>query len=73
MAKVKEEELTTHEKLQCFTVMEVADILKVGKNAVYNLINEKKLKAFNVGSQATRITTKSLIEFIEQNYEKGGK
>lgn len=48
-----------------YTVSEVAEILKVNKNYVYDLIRNKKLKALKLNSY--RIRHESLIEFLEQN------
>lgn len=46
-----------------FTVAEVASILKINKNAAYDLINNGILKSIKLGS--CKITAKSLNDFLE--------
>ncbi len=46
------------------TVKEVADHLQVSRQAVYNWINEGRLKAVRVGTHV-RITGAALREFIQ--------
>lgn len=43
---------------------EVAEILKIGKQTVYRLLNENKLPYLTIGHQR-RITGKSLREFLQ--------
>ena len=43
---------------------EVADLLKVTRQAVYNWINEGRLQAVRVG-RAVRISREALAEFLE--------
>ena len=43
---------------------EVATLLKVTKQAVYNWINEGRLKAVKAG-RATRVSREALAEFLE--------
>ena len=45
------------------TVAEVMDILYVGKNTVYRLLNEGELKGFRIG-RTWKITRDSLTSFI---------
>lgn len=47
-----------------YTVLEVAKILKVNKNTVYDLIDNNILKCMKLGSK--KITAKSLNEFLEK-------
>ena len=49
---------------------EVAALLKVTKQAVYNWINEGRLKAVKAG-RATRVSREALAEFLEP-VEPGG-
>lgn len=45
-----------------YKVSEVADILKINRNEVYNLIHSGELKAFEIKS--LRVTEEDLNEFI---------
>lgn len=45
-----------------YKVSEVADILKINRNQVYNLIHSGELKAFEIKS--LRVTEEDLNEFI---------
>ena len=47
-----------------YTVTEVAAILKVNRNFVYNLINAGLMKSIKLGCR--KITRKSLLEFLEK-------
>lgn len=49
-----------------YTVCEVAKILGVNKNCIYNLINTGVIKTMKLGRR--KITLNSLIEFLE-NYD----
>lgn len=46
------------------TVNDVAEILYVGRNAVYELLNSGQLKGFRIGSKTWRIPKKYLDDFI---------
>lgn len=46
-----------------YTVSEIAQILKVSKNTVYELIHSGVLRCFKLG--ITKITAKALNEFLE--------
>ena len=48
------------------TVEEVCEALRMGYNAVYDLLNEGKLKAYKNG-RVWRIPKESLKEFILEN------
>lgn len=49
-----------------YTVIEIAEILKVRKNFVYDLIYHDRLKAIRLSERRFRITEKSLNEFFQQ-------
>lgn len=46
-----------------YTVSETAEILKVNKNTIYDLIDSGVLKCIKLGNK--KITTKSLTEFLD--------
>lgn len=46
------------------TVSEVASILKVGKNAVYDAIRCGRLKAIKIG-KSLRVTRPALLDYLE--------
>lgn len=60
-AAVEEVRLTNCEFL---TVQQVAKILKVNKNTVYDLINAKLLRAVKLGS--TKVATIAVEDFIRE-------
>lgn len=47
-----------------YTVPEVAHLLRVNKNTVYDLINCGYLRSLKLGCR--KITRKAIIEFVEQ-------
>lgn len=51
-------------EVEIFTVKQVAKILKTSPNSVYKLIKNGFLKSIIIGS--TKVTYKSLMEFIEK-------
>lgn len=48
------------------TVEEVCEALRMGFNAVYNLLNEGKLKAYKNG-RVWRITKQALIQYVSES------
>lgn len=53
------------EDIKVYTLQEVADILRVSRQTVYNYVNAKKLKAVKYGKEY-RVTEKNLKDFIER-------
>lgn len=51
-----------------YSVAETAELLKVNKNAVYELIRKKVLIGFKLGS--IKITRTELMRFLEENTGK---
>ena len=47
------------------TVPEVADILMVGRNTVYDLLAEGKLKGFRIGKKIWKVPRESLEQYIK--------
>jgi len=55
-----------HEQCERYTILtpfDVMDILGIGKNTAYSLLNSGKLKGFRVG-RSWRITGEALEEFM---------
>ena len=48
------------------TVEEVCEALRMGYNAVYDLLNEVKLKAYKNG-RVWRITKQALIQYVSES------
>lgn len=48
------------------TVEEACDALRMGYNAVYDLLNEGKLKAYKNG-RVWRITKQALIQYVSES------
>jgi len=46
------------------TVLELAKILRIGRNSAYDLVNRGQVKSVRVGNQI-RIPTLSVIEFLK--------
>ncbi len=51
------------------TVEEMCEILKVGKNNAYKLLNQGNIKAFRNGKN-WRIPRKSVVEYVEKSLLK---
>lgn len=52
-----------------YTLQEVADILKVSRQTIYNYVTAKKLKAYKPGGQREyRVTEEDLQAFIEHDH-----
>ena len=52
--------------MKLLTVKQVAELLQVTEQTVYNLMSRKELKKVKVG-RASRIEEKNLMEYIERN------
>lgn len=52
-------------EIKLYTLQEVADILKVSRQTIYNYVTAKKLKATKYGKEY-RVTEENLKEFIEK-------
>lgn len=48
-----------------YTISEVAALLKVNKNMVYDLINKGYLRSIKFGCR--KVTRKALLDFLEQH------
>ena len=48
------------------TVEEVCEALRMGYNAVYDLLNDRKLKAYKNG-RVWRITKQALIQYVSES------
>lgn len=48
------------------TVDELCDMLAIGKNTAYNLLNTKKIKAFRIG-RTWKIGRQAVIDYIYQS------
>lgn len=48
---------------EILTTDEVMDFLGIGRNTIYELLNDKKIKAFKIG-KVWKIPRKSLDEYI---------
>lgn len=51
------------EKYAILTPMDIMDILGIGKNSAYSLLNSGKLRGFRVG-RSWRVTADALEEFM---------
>lgn len=48
-----------------YTVSEVSELLKINKNAVYELLKKRRLQGLKLGSM--KVTKKELLRFLEDN------
>lgn len=55
--------------LVLYTVEEVAEILMVGKNRVYELLAQKKLKGMRIGNSSWRIPKMAVYQYIKNAAE----
>lgn len=51
------------------TLEELCDALMIGKNAVYRLLKEGKIKTFRIG-RIWKIPRSSLTEYLKNNHKK---
>lgn len=68
----KMEKLNTTQPLECYTVKEVAQILKASENSIYNMIQSGNLKTFAVGEKESkkpvyRISRETLESFMHSS------
>lgn len=54
------------DNLSLLTADEVATILMVGKNRVYELLNAKKIKAMRIGTSSWRIPKLAVYQYIQE-------
>ena len=59
----QERRLAALEKYTIFTPLDVMDILGIGKNSVYELLNSGQLQGFRVG-RSWRISVEALESFM---------
>lgn len=62
----REKHMEQLEKYTVLTPLDVMDILCIGKNSVYALLNSGKLRGFRVG-RSWRISSEALEEFMLSN------
>ena len=62
----KEKHMEQLEKYTVLTPLDVMDILCIGKNSAYALLNSGKLRGFRVG-RSWRISAEALEEFMLSN------
>ena len=55
----------TADELKVYTLQEVADILKVSRQTIYNYVTAKRLRATK-HAREHRVTEKDLKEFMEK-------
>ncbi len=53
-------------EIKVYTLQEVADILRVSRQTIYNYVTAKKLKASKIGKEY-RVTEEMLQDFIQKN------
>lgn len=54
------------DNMTLLTAEEVAGILMVGKNRVYELLNQKKIKGMKIGSTNWRIPKLAVYQYIQE-------
>lgn len=59
----------TEDAMTLLTAQEVASMLMVGKNRVYELLNQKKIKGMKVGMNSWRISKLAVYEYIRNESE----
>lgn len=63
----EEKRMERLDKYAVLTPLDVMDILCIGKNSAYALLNSGKLRGFRVG-RSWRISTEALEEFMLSNH-----
>lgn len=67
--EAEEERMSPHEKYAVLTPLDVMDILGIGKNSAYALLNSGKLRGFRVG-RSWRISSEALEKFMLSGQNK---
>ena len=70
MKKANQSDLTstilTEDNLTLLTTDEVAEMLMVGKNRVYELLNKEELKGMRIGKSTWQIPKEAVLQFIRE-------
>ena len=70
MKKVNQSDLTstilTEDNLTLLTTDEVAEMLMVGKNRVYELLNKEELKGMRICKSTWRLPKEAVLQFIRE-------
>lgn len=61
----------TAEEIKLYTLQEVANILRVSRQTIYNYVTAKRLRATKYGKEY-RVTEEDLQEFIKNGYNGNG-
>ena len=56
--------MTKAEEAKLYTLQEVADILRVSRQTIYNYVTAKRLKASKIGKEY-RVTEEDLQDFLK--------
>ena len=56
--------MTAAENMKLYTLQEVADVLRVSRQTIYNYVTAKKLKASKIGKEY-RVTEEDLQDFLK--------
>ena len=56
--------MTTAENMKLYTLQEVADVLRVSRQTIYNYVTAKRLKASKIGKEY-RVTENDLQDFLK--------
>jgi len=59
-------QIETSQKLQYYTVPQIAKLLNTSKSFIYSMINQGKLKAIRITERRTRISIQAFEEFTQQ-------
>ena len=54
------------DSMTLLTAKEVAEMLMVGKNRVYELLNQNKIKGMKIGTNSWRIPKASVYQYIRE-------
>ena len=57
--------MTTAENMKLYTLQEVADVLRVSRQTIYNYVTAKRLKASKIGKEY-RVTEEDLQDFLKK-------
>ena len=63
--------MTKPEETKLYTLQEVADVLRVSRQTIYNYVTAKRLKASKIGKEY-RVTEEDLQDFIKNGRNAQG-
>ena len=62
--------MNTYQYSSILSIEDVMDILKIGRNKCYDLLNSGELKGFRIGTRTWKIPRESIDAYINDRIQK---